>query len=58
MQSVATAGLGFWQSQRYFWKIDLLKDDEANAKMESVDVSELDVDRLGYLFSIHIIVVV
>jgi cytochrome oxidase assembly protein ShyY1 len=26
--SAATAGLGLWQLQRYYWKIDLIKNNE------------------------------
>lgn len=40
--SAATAGLGIWQMQRYYWKIDLIKRNEELFHMPIESIGEID----------------
>jgi cytochrome oxidase assembly protein ShyY1 len=49
--SAATAGLGIWQLQRYYWKVDLIQKNEELFSLPLEQIGEMD--NLRFVESYH-----
>jgi cytochrome oxidase assembly protein ShyY1 len=43
--TAATAGLGFWQLQRYYWKVDLIKTNEELFHLPVEKIQDSDISN-------------